>query len=89
MENFKGGIIMTKTEREQCVNLMYNAVAYAKQADTESKAALEAHLNNDAIMENIELQLYQQHIGLAEGIHDVLAALNFKHSDMDVLNKLL
>ena len=80
---------MTKLEREKCTEMLYCAMAYAKQANDESEAAWEAHRNNDTIMENTTLQLYQQHNGLAEGIYDVLVKLNFKHPDMDKLEKLL
>lgn len=80
---------MTKLEREKCEEMLSRAIAYAKQANDESKAVWNAHKNNDTMTENMLLQLCQQHNSFAEGIHDTLVMLNFKHPDMDKLEKLL
>lgn len=82
-------ITMTKLEREKCAEMLSRAIDYAKQANDESKAAWAAHRSHDALTENMKLQLCQQHNGFAEGIHDMLVMLDFKHPDMDKLEKLL
>ena len=80
---------MTKIEREKCAEMLSRAINYAKQANDESKAALDAHRNKDTMTENMLLQICQQHNGFATGIHDILVMLNFKHPNMEKLKELL
>lgn len=80
---------MTKIEKERCAEMLSCAIDYAKQANDELEVALESSKNHDAVTNNTTVRLCQWHNGLAIGIHDTLVVLNFKHPDMDELEKLL
>ena len=80
---------MTKIENKKCEKLMYEAICKAKCSNEEYKAYENLSRAGIIIEANIKLRQADQHIGYAEGIHQLLAVLGFNHKDMKVLGDLL
>lgn len=80
---------MTKLEYGKCEKLMNMAIIKAKQAQEEYINA-EKHLENGNSLEwEIEQRKADMHYGEADGIKQVLVALNFAHDGMKILSYLL
>ena len=78
---------MTKIEYGKCEKLMEEAIRKAKQANEEYKELNIIHA--DDIRSKLLTRKADQHHGYAEGIHQSLAVLCFKHEKMKELSELL
>lgn len=77
---------MTKAEKAKCEKLMKEAIKKAKVANEDfSNCSIE----KDYINKRILLERGQNRLGYAEGIHQALAVLGFKHTRMKMLEDLL
>lgn len=77
---------MTKVEYTRCEILMEEAIKKAKAANEDFS---NYNTEKDEINKRILLERGQNHLGYAEGIHQALAVLGFKHTRMKELNDLL
>ena len=78
---------MTKAEYGKCEKLMEEAISKARQADEEYKELNIIHTGD--IRSKLLTRKADQHYGYAEGIHQALAVLGFKHEKMNELSGLL
>lgn len=77
---------MTKLEYARCEKLMEEAIKKAKTANEDFS---NYNTEKDEINKRILLERGQNHLGYAEGIHQALAVLGFKHTRMKMLEDLL
>lgn len=77
---------MTKVEYTKCEKLMEEAIKKAKAANEDFS---NYNVEKDETNKRILLERGQNRLGYAEGIHQVLAVLGFKHTRMQKLSDLL
>lgn len=77
---------MTKLEKAKCEILMEEAIKKAKAANEDFS---NYNAEKDETNKRILLERGQNHLGYAEGIHQALAVLGFKHTRMKMLEDLL
>lgn len=77
---------MTKVEYARCEKLMEEAIKKAKAANEDFS---NYNTEKDEVNGRILLERGQNHLGYAEGIHQALAVLGFKHTRMQKLSDLL
>ena len=77
---------MTKAEKVKCEKLMEEAINHAEAANEDfSNYSVEKDETNGRIL----LERGQNLLGYAEGIHQALVVLGFKHTRMKELSDLL
>lgn len=77
---------MTKLEYVKCEKLMEEAIKKAKAANEDFS---NYNAEKDETNKRILLERGQNRLGYAEGIHQALAVLGFKHTRMKMLEDLL
>ena len=80
---------MTKSEKHNCELLMYEAISNAENAKMEYAEAKKHLVDANELEREIAQRKADQHIGYAEGIHQALSVIGFKHEDMKRLENLI
>lgn len=77
---------MTKEERAKCENLMEEAIRNAEEAN---ELFFKAEKTSDTVEKEVLMSKAHNHQGYAEGIHQALAVIGFKHERMRKLRSIL
>jgi len=80
---------MTKFESNKLEKVLEEAIRVVKRAESEFSESDRLSKVGNEIQAEIEKRKADNHMGYAEGINHVLAAIGFKHDKMKELEKLL
>ena len=80
---------MTKAEYGKCEKLLTEAIENARCAKFLWKEYEKYSNENNNVEAEVNMRNSDQHYGYAEGIHQALAVLGFKHEKMKELSELL
>ncbi len=80
---------MTKREQEKCRKLMEEAVISAEKSKELWRFYEENKDTLDTVTAEIKMRDADQHCGYAQGIHQALSVLGFKHEGMKILADLI
>lgn len=80
---------MTKTEMKHCENLMYEAIRKANNSREDYMAYEKLLKEGKTVDAECKLRIADNENGYAEGIHQALVCIGFKHDRMKELEELL
>lgn len=80
---------MTKTEMKHCENLMYEAIRKANNSREDYMAYEKLLKERKTVDAECKLRIADNENGYAEGIHQALVCIGFKHDRMKELEELL